>query len=249
MIQRSTRRAAPRLTLALALSGCLSAVLAGCTSHAPTTADPSASAPKVVASTSAEPAASAASAPVASASASASATSAEPAPPEVDPLDTPTIVDADGNALPQTDESDKPSFQSPAWQKRARLLFEAIQKDDPEIATRVFFPKEAYMQVKDIPKPEADWKSRLMKAFKRDIHKYHKGMKKPELAEYVGFKADEKRAKWMPPRGEGNKVGYYRILHTKLQYKNADGKNRELDITSLISWRGEWFVVHVDGFK
>ena len=68
-------------------------------------------------------------------------------------------------------------------------------------------------------------------------------------AEYVGFKAEEKRAKWMPPRGEGNKVGYYRILHTKLQYKNADGKNRELDITSLISWRGEWFVVHVDGFK
>ena len=88
-----------------------------------------------------------------------------------------------------------------------------------------------------------------MKAFARDIHKYHKGMKKPELAEFIGFKGDMKHAKWMPPRGEGNKVGYYRITHTKLQYKNADGKKRELDVTSLISWRGEWFVVHLEGFK
>lgn len=218
-----------------------------CSTHAPTTADPSASAPKTVASASSSSPAPAASAPVASASAPPVASADVPPAPPVDPLDTPMIVDEHGNALPQTE--DKPSFDSAAWKRRAELLFEAIQKDDPDIAARVFFPKEAYMQVKDIPKPEGDWKARLMKAFARDIHEYHKAMKKPEDAKFVGYKADMKHAKWMPPRGEGNKVGYYRITHTKLQYKNADGKDREMDVTSLISWRGEWFVVHLHGFK
>lgn len=242
MIDRRARLAL--LSLVVSCAGALTA----CSTHAPT-AEPSASTPKLVASTSATTSA-AAPAPSASASASTPApvASAE-APPEADPLDTPALLDESGNPLPQTDKETKPSFDSPAWQKRARLLFEAIQKDDPEIAARVFFPKEAYVQVKDIPKPEADWKSRLMRAFKRDIHEYHKAMKKPEAAEYVGYKADMKHAKWMPERGEGNKVGYYRITHTKLQYKNADGKNRELDVTSLISWRGEWFLVHLHGFK
>jgi hypothetical protein len=219
----------------------------GCTTHGPTTADPSASTPRPnesVALVAPSTPSIASAAP--SGSAPSPASSLAP-PPEPDPLESPKLVDESGNPLPQTE--DKPSFESAAFQKRMRLLFEAIQKDDPEIAAPSFFPKIAYVQVKDIPHADGDWKSRLMRAFARDIHEYHKAMKKPEDAQFIGYKADPKYAKWMAPRAEGNKVGYYRITHTKLQYKNADGKDREMDVTSLISWRGEFFVVHLHGFK
>ena len=52
----------------------------------------------------------------------------------------------------------------------------------------------------------------------------------------------------MKPGREGNKVGYHRVLRSKLRFKLASGKERTLELTSLISWRGEWYVVHLSGF-
>jgi hypothetical protein len=53
----------------------------------------------------------------------------------------------------------------------------------------------------------------------------------------------------MDPGKEGNKLGYYRVTRSKLRYLDAGGTEHTLGLTSLISWRGEWFVVHLDGFK
>jgi hypothetical protein len=52
----------------------------------------------------------------------------------------------------------------------------------------------------------------------------------------------------MKPGREGNKVGYYRVLRSKLRFTLPNGKERPLELTSLISWRGEWYVVHLHGF-
>jgi hypothetical protein len=56
------------------------------------------------------------------------------------------------------------------------------------------------------------------------------------------------RARWVEPNEESNKLGYYRVYGTRLVYE-LDGKEKTLEITSLISWRGEWYVVHLTGFK
>ena len=113
-----------------------------------------------------------------------------------------------------------------------------------------FFPEVAYQQVKAIPNPSADWKARLVKAFERDIHAAHKEMGNGAMsATLAGMDVPEDKAKWMPPGSEGNKLGYHRVLGSKLRYQDASGGARAIEVTSLISWRGEWYVVHVHGFK
>jgi len=160
----------------------------------------------------------------------------------------PPLVGADGKPLPQTEE--RPSLRSKSYEKRVKLLFRAIQLDDPKIAMPMFFPLEAYKQVKAIPNPEADWNARLVKAFERDIHAAHKELGNGAMtATLSGLDLPEDKAKWMPPGSEGNKVGYHRVLGSKLRYSDASLKARSIDVTSLISWRGEWYVVHLQGFK
>ena len=130
------------------------------------------------------------------------------------------------------------------------LLFQAIAADDPSIAEKAFFPLVAYEQVKDIAKPAGDWKSRLMKNFARDIHEYHKKLGSDAVAAHLdSVEIDEPRVKWMKPGKEGNKLGYYRVTRSKIRYQNPAGDTKSLELSSLISWRGEWFVVHLHGFK
>jgi len=183
----------------------------------------------------------------ASASPAPSASAALP-PPEPDPLETPKLLGADGKPLGQT--KDRPLVDSPAFQRRLELLWQAIREDDPEIAMPIFFPLVAYEQVKAIEKPGDDWRRRLVKAFERNVHEYHAKLGKDAAStKLLGIDVDEGRVKWMKPHSEGNALGYFRVTRSKLRYEAADGKERKLDVTSLISWRGEWFVVHLHGFK
>ncbi|MEZ4370173.1 MAG: methyltransferase domain-containing protein [Polyangiaceae bacterium] len=163
----------------------------------------------------------------------------------------PKLKGDDGKPLPQLPQAEgDPSFESPLFKQHLRLLTRAIVLDDPEIARSVFFPVEAYQQVKDIPKPERDWEYRLWKNFKRDVHDYHKRLgDNPRYATLVRLDTSGRSKSWMQPGSEGNKLGYFRMTHPKLVFQRADGKELRVDLTSLISWRGEWYVVHLNGFK
>jgi hypothetical protein len=203
-------------------------------------------------STTTAPSTSSTPAPIAAPSPTPSPTPSASAPPHetVDESEgaVPPLAGPDGKPLPQTEE--KPSLRSKSYEKRIKLLWKAIVTDDPKIAMPAFFPLIAYKQVKAIPNPEADWNGRLVKAFERDIHAAHKELGNGAgSAILAGLDLPEDKAKWMPPGSEGNKVGYFRALGSKLRYQDASGGARAIEITSLISWRGEWYVVHVHGFK
>jgi hypothetical protein len=158
------------------------------------------------------------------------------------------LLAADGAVLEQTE--DRPSPQSVTLQQRAALLFRAIVEDDPARARSVFFPLVAYQKVKASPNPERDYNRRLIVNFDRDIHAYHRlvgdGAKR---ARFIDLYVPEDGARWMKPGSEGNKIGYWRVLRSKLRYADPEGNQQSLEITSLISWRGEWYVVHVNGFE
>lgn len=160
------------------------------------------------------------------------------------------VVDAatiDPGSLPQTE--DRPRAEGTVFDARVQALWEAIVNDDPERAMPFFFPKAAYAQVKAIVNPESDWKYRLVAAYKRDIHAVHiKLGRQATEARFVAFDVPEERASWVDPGDEGNKLGYFRVYGAKLRYE-VDGQARTLDVTSLISWRGEWYLVHLSGFK
>lgn len=168
------------------------------------------------------------------------------------PVDTGEPLDAgadagDPGALPQT--RDRPAPTSDALTARARTLWDAITHDDPERAMPFFFPVSAYGQVKAVTSPSGDWKHRLVAAYTRDIRAMAKTLgKNAESATFVRLDVPDRAARWVEPNEEYNKLGYYRVFGARLVY-SIGGKERTFDISSLISWRGEWYVVHLTGFK
>ena len=72
--------------------------------------------------------------------------------------------------------------------------------------------------------------------------------KDAERATFVRAEIPDDRARWIDPGDEYNKLGYYRVYGTRVRYE-IDGKESSFEVTSLISWRGEWYVVHLTGFK
>jgi hypothetical protein len=172
------------------------------------------------------------SAPLASGTSAGSAPASEPALPAPDPA-----------SMPQT--HDAPHAEGPAFEARREALWEAIVNDDPDRAMPFFFPLGAYRQVKDVTDPAADWKHRLVAAYRRDIHALHTRLGADAGdARFLGLDVPETRARWVEPGEEWNRIGYYRVFGTKLRYAVA-GEERTFDVKSLISWRGEWFVVHL----
>lgn len=161
---------------------------------------------------------------------------------------TPPLFDERGKPLDQTDQ--RPTPTSPTFQKRIEAVARAIISGEVEPALPAFFPLVAYQQVKDVAKPERDYKFRLLANFKRDLLEYHHALGAAAAeTKFDGITISEKDAKWMTPGSEGNKLGYFRVLRSRLRFTLPTGRSREFELTSLISWRGEWYVVHLHGFK
>jgi hypothetical protein len=169
---------------------------------------------------------------------------------EVPPLDPtkPILTAPDGTTLPQTDE--RPTLDSSWFKENAARLFSAIVKDDAESALSFFFPKLAYAQVKAIADPDHDYETRLLKAFEADIHQYHQalGARRDETT-FVELRVYEPGAKWVKPGQEGNRLGYFRVLRSVIIYRDHENRSRELALHTMISWRGEWYVIHLGSFK
>lgn len=181
------------------------------------------------------------------ASSAAPVVSSAPLPPPiatVAPVSTDVARMAPDAAEPQT--RDRPKASSPDLALRARALFDAIAKDEPAVAMPFFFPKEAYAQTKAVPNPTRDWQERLVRAFERDIHALHRRVHTD--AKYIGLDIPEDRGRWVEPEEEYNRIGYYRVFGSRIRYEQ-EGRERFIDLKSLISWRGEWYIVHLSGFK
>jgi hypothetical protein len=103
--------------------------------------------------------------------------------------------------------------------------------------------------VKAIKDPDRDYERRLLSTFDADVREYHRALGKDASGvAFAGIDVPEARAEWMKPGREGNKVGYYRVLRSTLRFTLPSGKQKRFELTSMISWRGEWYVVHLSGF-
>jgi hypothetical protein len=170
------------------------------------------------------------------------------APPSAGETEEPALLAADGAPLPQTEA--RPSATDERFKRRMRHLADAIRLGDTQNAHTSFFPLVAYAQVKDVAKPERDYRYRLLSNFERDVREYRKALgRDAEHAELVGVEVPEARVEWIKPGKEGNRLGYFRVLRSRLRFRLQDGKERSFELTSLISWRGEWYVVHLHGFE
>ncbi|HEY3822711.1 MAG TPA: hypothetical protein VGL81_36350 [Polyangiaceae bacterium] len=223
-----------------AVAACVVAAAASCTRHDPPAPDvsPSVALPD---------------APAAPSGASPSAASRGPAQPPASspsslvPAPSPSASTADPSLLPQT--HDHPPASGAAFDARVAALWAGVVADDPDKAMPFFFPLGAYQQVKDVSDPASDWKHRLVAAYGRDVHALHARLGADAArATFVGLEVPDARARWVDPGEEYNKLGYFRVFGSKLRF-TVDGEARSFEVKSLISWRGEWYVVHLGAIK
>jgi hypothetical protein len=224
-----TRHAAATIAAATIAAGLTAVPLAACTHHEPPTPEgaPSRARPEPVATAGPE---------------------ALPSAPLAPPVQE---AGTDPAVLPQT--RDLPHASGVGFDARVAALWDAIANDEPDRAMVFFFPLNAYEQVKDVGAPAADWKHRLVAAYAHDIHALHGSLGGPGRsavggARLVRLEVPEARARWVEPGEEYNKIGYFRVLGSKLRYE-VDGTEHAFDVKSLISWRGQWYVVHLSAIK
>ena len=164
-------------------------------------------------------------------------TTTTPAPTTTAPPTT-TAAPPATSALGQTNA--RPT-EDAAFHARMDALWQAIRLNQPELAADSFFPLPAYLQVKAITNPAADWNTRLMGRFQSDISAVHARLAASgPIAATASVTVPEGKVQWITPGRESNKVGYWRVYGTLMHSTSGD-----VTIASMISWRGEWYVVHL----
>ena len=148
------------------------------------------------------------------------------------------------------DRCSSPPPDTAAFQRHARALWKAVADDDPAVAHVAFFPQSAYVQIKAIADPAGDWTDRLLAEFATDVHALHAQLGADAAdARLVGLVVPDGHAQWIEPGVESNSGSYWRVYGSVLRYRLPDGSEHDLPVTSLISWRGEWYVVHLGAIR
>ena len=155
----------------------------------------------------------------------------------------PAVASApDPGRLPQT--TALPSAASRSFHARMAALWRAITHDAPAAATAAFFPRAAYLQVKAIPDAGTDYDSRLLRNFALDIRAAHSLLGRgARTARLVAVRVPRQWA-WIVPGYCANRIGYWHAPGSRLVYRE-NGRTASFGIFSLISWRGQWYVVHL----
>jgi hypothetical protein len=142
-------------------------------------------------------------------------------------------------SLPQT--SQLPSSHTPMFRAEMKALWTGIRTGKVKAALPAFFPLGAYKQVKAIADPAADWQGRLWYDFTLDLAAAHKLVRPGAKLSRVIVPAQY--AQWIPPGACYNSIGYWHVPGSRVIYRQ-DGATRSFGIASLISWRGDWYLVH-----
>ena len=145
-------------------------------------------------------------------------------------------------ARPQT--TAKPRVDDDAFDDATHDIWLAVSTGDPRYALPAFFPEKAYQQVKTIYDPDVDWRGRLWGDFTLDVAAAHKLVKPGSVL--VKVVAPTEYAHWVPAGVCDNRVGYWEMPGARVVYREA-GATHSFGIASMISWRGNWYVVHFGG--
>jgi hypothetical protein len=124
-------------------------------------------------------------------------------------------------------------------------LWAGIVAASPAAALSAFFPEAAYVKLKAIASASSDWSSRLVHEFALDIAAAHALLGSGAArASLVAVEVPDRYGHWVEPGTCYNGVGYYEVPNARVVYSEG-GIVRSFGIASLISWRGEWYVVHL----
>jgi hypothetical protein len=126
-----------------------------------------------------------------------------------------------------------------------RKLFVAIVQDKPELAAECFFPRDAFLLVKDMSDP-GRYYDRLRRRFDADIHALHASLPGIERARFERFELAQ-RGGLVSQGEEGNRLPYWAARHSFLYFRLA-GQLQRFEVRVLISWQGHWYLIHLNEF-
>jgi hypothetical protein len=166
--------------------------------------------------------------------------SASPAPtPSPTPSPTPTV---DPGTLPQLDT--RPAIDA-NFNARLARYWTHVLAGGAGPADDFFFPRAAYLQLKELTNAAADFDGRLYHDYKNDVIADHKLVTSlGSGARVIGVDIPEGSVHWVPPGVEVNSIGYWQVSYPRLRY-TVGGQEHSYAFSSMISWRGQWYVVHL----
>jgi len=142
-----------------------------------------------------------------------------------------------------TDDGALPAATSDELTLRAQHLFEAIRLDNPDLASDILFPRDAFETAHDATDPGKAWDAKLAPSFRRGVHALHRHAKGIERAQFVSFEIGRTVTQATPRRHEW-KLPLWRVPHARLTF-TLDGQTARFDLGELTSWRGAWYVTKV----
>lgn len=155
----------------------------------------------------------------------------------------PTTTTADPGSLPQTEAF--PVATGPAFAARMAALWNGVVTGSVPTALPAFFPESAYVALKQEADPATDYSGRLVGEYAEDLAAAHALLGAgAATAQLIGVDVDEAFGHWVPPGTCFNGVGYFEVPNSRVVY-SVDGQMASFGIASMISWRGEWYVIHL----
>ena len=146
-------------------------------------------------------------------------------------------------ALPQTGAL--PTSTDPTFAANMEALWNAVSTGTAQAALPAFFPEAAYVQLKAIGNAQADFSGRLVTEYEEDVSAAHQLLgSDAEAARFVSVNVNGNYAHWVPPGVCYNSVGYFEVPNSRVVY-SVNGQVSSFGIASMISWRGEWYIVHL----
>jgi len=122
-----------------------------------------------------------------------------------------------------------------------RALLQAVSTGQVRAVDAFFFPFEPFLRLKQARNPLGYWKF-LHRVFSRDIVLMHRRRRSWQRATFDGWRLD--RPVWVRPGREHNHIGYFRLRHARLFFRQA-GRRHVLVVDTMISWQGHWTVIHL----
>jgi hypothetical protein len=154
-----------------------------------------------------------------------------------------TTTTTDPGSLPQSESI--PTSTDPLFTARMSALWAGVMSDSSSAALPAFFPESAYVRLKTVASAQTDYTARLLVDYQLDLAAAHALLGADAAgAALVGVNVNASYGHWVPPGICANDVGYFEVPNARMIY-TVNGQTRSFGIASMISWRGQWYVVHL----
>lgn len=133
----------------------------------------------------------------------------------------------------------RPSFDT--FETAPQRLVDAITNNNSDAVLDLFFPKEPFLALKDIP-DAGQYYDKLIISYRDDIHALNKQLS--NQASWKIKKFEPGFCKWKEPGSEYNKISYWSCYRSKIVLM-SENKTKAISVRVIINWGKNWYVTHL----